>query len=556
MTNTICRALVVEDQAMIRNLTMRALRNEGFDCDSAVDGIEALELCEQTNYGVVITDLRMPKKNGHALAVDLLANEEYRPLIVILTGVAEPALAKDLLNRGVSDIIYKPVDYALLAAKVRTLTDRTATCSTMEPAHAEATQTASETLACDSPGEVPRVDAATFQQDAQRLEEVVPMSEQFLKVYRMSNSTEFSMENLSEEISKHSFLADEVLGMAKRPFYNPKGVSISSLSRAVMQIGQKRVGQIALAATAQAALTGDETSPLNLSLLWRRSVAAGLAVEILIDQGGHRSIADGLLLCATMQEVGRVALAKLYPKQYEQMIGACESSDRSLHEIEQTVLPVRQANVMSDLLRGWNLPASVFQPLQYLHESDDAIAALPATLRTRVRLVKLAGLVARLAIGSWDRWDEVAIPPRDIASELKLDSIECAIDDTRHNMEGILLPAQGATSFRQRPDQNRRRLAYFDSSFDTFDALHGTVSFMPFDLVRCTSPSSVQEHVLINCAGVQSKAAIAIVESCRNANVCVVCNVSDADFYDKVQHRITLPLSYAALEHAINKVVE
>ena len=61
--------------------------------------------------------------NGHRLATRLLELDP-RPLIVIHTSVIEPRLAKDLLARGVDDILFKPFDFGVLAAKVRSLVDR------------------------------------------------------------------------------------------------------------------------------------------------------------------------------------------------------------------------------------------------------------------------------------------------------------------------------------------------------------------------------------------------------------------------------------------------
>jgi len=123
MTARSYRALVVDDDPAVRSLTIHALAAEGFACDAAADGLRAKALLTITNYDLVVTDLRMPGVNGHALAVDLLEGNR-RPVIVVLTGVFEPRLAKDLVVRGVDCVEFKPVRYDLFAAKVRAMTDR------------------------------------------------------------------------------------------------------------------------------------------------------------------------------------------------------------------------------------------------------------------------------------------------------------------------------------------------------------------------------------------------------------------------------------------------
>lgn len=114
-------ALVVDDETAIRRLTIRALKERDFSCDEAVDGEQALSLIQQRKYDVVVTDLQMPKRNGHSLAVELLSLGEARPLVVVVTGVLEPKLASDLIARGIDDIHFKPIDFRIFGAKIRAM---------------------------------------------------------------------------------------------------------------------------------------------------------------------------------------------------------------------------------------------------------------------------------------------------------------------------------------------------------------------------------------------------------------------------------------------------
>ena len=68
-------------------------------------------------YDAVVTDIRMPVLNGHALIVSLLEEAE-RPFIVAVTAVDEPKIVKDLVTRGVDDIVQKPVDHSWFVAKL------------------------------------------------------------------------------------------------------------------------------------------------------------------------------------------------------------------------------------------------------------------------------------------------------------------------------------------------------------------------------------------------------------------------------------------------------
>ena len=115
--------LVVEDEPGLRRVAARALTRAGFRCDLAGDGGEALERLAAHPCDVVVTDLKMPGVDGHALCVDLLARED-RPAVLVLTGVAESHVEADLRARGVDELLFKPVSYRELADVVAALAER------------------------------------------------------------------------------------------------------------------------------------------------------------------------------------------------------------------------------------------------------------------------------------------------------------------------------------------------------------------------------------------------------------------------------------------------
>jgi CheY-like chemotaxis protein len=115
--------LVVDDEPQVRELTCRALSRLNFHCDQAADGKEALRMLVARKYDLMITDLRMPVMHGHALCAAVLAKPQP-PQVVVLTGVADDRLARDLLARGVADIVQKPVPYEVLATKIQALLER------------------------------------------------------------------------------------------------------------------------------------------------------------------------------------------------------------------------------------------------------------------------------------------------------------------------------------------------------------------------------------------------------------------------------------------------
>lgn len=114
------RVLVVDDEEPLRRFLQRTIQSHGHACDVAANGNEGFALSQQAGYDVVVTDLSMPDCNGHEMCCKLV-RENNRPGIVVLTGVMEPKLAKDLTSRGVEEIVYKPINPADLVARVEAI---------------------------------------------------------------------------------------------------------------------------------------------------------------------------------------------------------------------------------------------------------------------------------------------------------------------------------------------------------------------------------------------------------------------------------------------------
>jgi CheY-like chemotaxis protein len=54
------RVLVVEDDALVREMAVEALHDAGFDVMEAEDGRAALEMCGSTDLDALVTDIRLP----------------------------------------------------------------------------------------------------------------------------------------------------------------------------------------------------------------------------------------------------------------------------------------------------------------------------------------------------------------------------------------------------------------------------------------------------------------------------------------------------------------
>lgn len=115
------RTLVVDDDALTRDLLARALRKDGHEVVEASDGTEALAHLEAGRFDLVVSDVQMARTGGLELLAELAKLAE-RPPVILVTGFAEAAAAMDAIALGAADYLSKPVDLlAFRSAAARAL---------------------------------------------------------------------------------------------------------------------------------------------------------------------------------------------------------------------------------------------------------------------------------------------------------------------------------------------------------------------------------------------------------------------------------------------------
>ena len=110
------RVLVIDDEESVRNLVAKTLAK---DCqvDTASDGSTAVDRLNETEYDLVITDLRMPGMDG--LSVIREARRHTEVPIIVITGYSTEANAIEALNLGTMGYLTKPFRMDRLVAIAR-----------------------------------------------------------------------------------------------------------------------------------------------------------------------------------------------------------------------------------------------------------------------------------------------------------------------------------------------------------------------------------------------------------------------------------------------------
>lgn len=115
--------LVIDDENTVRDLFKEALEKFGYEVTVAADGEEGLRIFRKHPADLIITDIFMPKKNGHTLILDI-TKEFPRANIFAITGKVsfDPEIELDLAERlGAAKTFQKPVQFSELLDAIKNL---------------------------------------------------------------------------------------------------------------------------------------------------------------------------------------------------------------------------------------------------------------------------------------------------------------------------------------------------------------------------------------------------------------------------------------------------
>jgi signal transduction histidine kinase/CheY-like chemotaxis protein len=105
------RALVVEDNVINQKLIQILLEEYDISVDTALNGLEAVELCEQKSFDIIFMDIDMPYMNGIVATQEIKDNIFIKSTtpIVALTAMAMQGDKEMLLREGLDDYLAKPL---------------------------------------------------------------------------------------------------------------------------------------------------------------------------------------------------------------------------------------------------------------------------------------------------------------------------------------------------------------------------------------------------------------------------------------------------------------
>jgi pimeloyl-ACP methyl ester carboxylesterase/DNA-binding response OmpR family regulator len=117
--------LLVDDNAMNRDMLSRRLERIGYHVDTAVNGREGLDRLRAAPYDLMLLDIMMPEMNGYEVLAAMRGDRVLRHIpVIVLSALNEIDSVVRCIEMGAQDYMPKPFDPVLLNARISACLER------------------------------------------------------------------------------------------------------------------------------------------------------------------------------------------------------------------------------------------------------------------------------------------------------------------------------------------------------------------------------------------------------------------------------------------------
>ena len=116
------RILVVDDEERIREVIKTYGKYEGYEVDTAQDGLEAIELAKENDYDVIVMDIMMPNLDGYSAHQEIAKFKDIP--VIMLSSRGEEYDKLFGFEIGIDDYVVKPFSPKELMARINVIIKR------------------------------------------------------------------------------------------------------------------------------------------------------------------------------------------------------------------------------------------------------------------------------------------------------------------------------------------------------------------------------------------------------------------------------------------------
>ncbi|HEX4855202.1 MAG TPA: HDOD domain-containing protein [Limnobacter sp.] len=166
---------------------------------------------------------------------------------------------------------------------------------------------------------------------------------------------DLSLKELSEHLRLDPGIGARLLHIANSPFFGVSG-QISSVEEALMMLGMRRARSFIQVEVLKGLVQTPPWNSIDLSVLWKRSLAMGAACQVLAEKAGFTD--SDAFTAGLFHNLGCLVMLHQFPAEYPELLTS-EAKGHTLLLEEQALFLTDHAEMGSAVLSEWNFPQDI-----------------------------------------------------------------------------------------------------------------------------------------------------------------------------------------------------
>jgi diguanylate cyclase (GGDEF)-like protein len=237
-----------------------------------------------------------------------------------------------------------------------------------------------------------------------------------LAILRLAESENASVREIAQVLQSDPALCGRILKIANSAAAG-RSRPVTSVRDAVTHLGVRLVRGVALGfSLVSQSGRGAACRGFDYRAFWSGSLATGVAAQAVAYHTGRIAPAEAFT-CGLLAQVGRLALASIYPDAYGEVLAAAGRDDAGLRRLERERFATDHNELTAALLADWGLPEVLVEAAEHHERPADPAAPESERVRALARLLNVAAQMAAVCIAP-DEGRSARVPGLFAASEV------------------------------------------------------------------------------------------------------------------------------------------
>jgi HD-like signal output (HDOD) protein len=263
------------------------------------------------------------------------------------------------------------------------------------------------------------------------------------EILDLKDDDESNVAKLAEIIKKDQALSLHILKLSNSSYYKSLA-RITSIETAIMQLGFKKIKEVAMGfSVIEKFMESPSENGINRFLFWEHCLGCGIFAKAISQEISY-PYHESAFLAGLLHDIGKSYFDDYFHDEYVKVLNLSKEYDKSLEEVEQKLLGLNHADLISILYAKKSLPEPIKNTILYHQKSIIQLSQLFVNHMKLVEIIFVADYLTKLFRLGEGYNPYINVIPDYFVKNLKLDSsrldkiINKVISQFTENQKNIL----------------------------------------------------------------------------------------------------------------------